>query len=74
MTTDEIQKVRNNLPRGYRKALKEACKCSIAMVDKSLSPNSSKTTTAMLVQETAALMAEEYKNRVTGLSEKIEQL
>jgi hypothetical protein len=74
MTTEEIQKVKNNLPRGYRKSLADACKCSIAMVDKSLSQNSSNTAPAMLVQETAALMAEDYKKRLTGLSEKIEQL
>ena len=74
MTTDEIQKLKTNLPKGYRKELKEACKCSIAMIDKSLSQKGSDTPIAMLIRETAIAMAEDHKKKLNGFSEKIKQL
>ena len=74
MTKNELNKLKESLPSGYRKLLASSCKCAISMVDKALSGRNSETIKTIEIITAAALMATNHKNKMSELSQLIEQL
>ncbi len=74
MTTEELNKLKENLPNDYKKLLADKCDCSTALVSKVFNGSRGKTPTAILILKAAVDMAENYQKELDDLSNRINGL